>query len=89
MINGVQELAVTKVDVLEGIPVMYSDKCIDDLGSGRYLPTSRKYKADLRQVKNVQQLVEEVIVKLNQVYGLDVKLKYLSTGKNRDEMSLF
>lgn len=88
MINGVQELAVTKSDVLEGMKVMYSDRCLLENGASIYLPHDRKYKACLKECDNVSEMLFIVMESLRNIYNLDVKLKYISTGKDREEMRI-
>jgi len=88
MINGVQELAVTKSDVLEDMPVQYSDRCLLENGASIYLPFDHKYKACLKNADNVRDLLYIVTEDLKRIYDLGIRLKYISTGKNREEMRI-
>jgi adenylosuccinate synthase len=88
MINGVQELAVTKADVLENMPVKYSDRCLLKNGASIHLPFDHKYKACFKEADNVKDLLYIVIEDLKRLYDLNLKLKYISTGKDREEMRI-
>lgn len=88
-INGVIELAITKGDVLEGLPV-YADT---DLS----LPTQsveplflENYKANIRpmyQEFSLESFVSLPLFKKGNDYDFP-SIKYISTGKNRHEMKV-
>lgn len=85
-VNGVQELAITKWDIMRDISIMYSDRCLLEDSASIHLPYDKKYKACLKEAGEVLDLVEIITRDLKEIYNLDVKLKYISTGKDRDQM---
>jgi len=86
-LNGVTELAVTKLDVIDKISnVMYSDRCIVDNEISIYLPFDGKYSVILKPAQDSKHLLDIVEYELKQIYNLDIIIRYISTGRDREEM---
>lgn len=84
-VNGVTELAMTKGDVLEGLEVKMDQDCKlenDPLFLQNYVPNVRPLYSQFS--------VDSFVSLFNMEFAYDgvPKIKYVSTGKNRDEMKV-